>query len=180
MPTLRRYSGIKACEDFVQRCNVNNSSSGTNKYIEVREYKDTSGNVYNKLACGVYTSWSGNYGNLNSNLHYLSFDSCFASTDDYDSTDYNGTSTGTTIFTRGTNTAGISYQITFTANESATVKCFKFVKNITETYDNNGTALKHNVLMCAIYLDEPLSVTAGRVYNISINFTYDDQQVTII
>lgn len=172
MPTFKRYSGIKVCEQNVQRGIV--SSSGTN---EVRPFWDVSGTSYNQM---TNTASSGsNNTKISNNMKYLSCDSIKASADSYDASDYNGTSTGTCQFSKFAQTYGVVYQVQFTANESATIKCFKFFKNL-DCFDSFGNAKNVSVLMFAIYFDEPISVTSGQILSMSINFAYDEEQVTII
>lgn len=172
MPTFKRYSGIKVCEQSVQRGIV--YSGGTD---EVRPFWDVDGTPYNRMPNSANTS--SNVGKISNNLQYLSCNSIKASADSYDASDYNGTSTGTCQFTKSAQTGGFVYQVQFTANESATIKCFKFFKNL-DCYNSSGSWVNVSVLMFAIYFDEPISVTSGQILNMSINFAYDEEQVTII
>ena len=178
MPTLLKYSGIKACEDFVQRVTyIGNENASDTSRCNVRHYFDVDGNEIDNIICSTYSSWNPN---AISNLHYLSIDTIKASEDNYDPSDYNGTSTGTCQFTRSVQSGGVSYQIQFTANESAGIKCFKFFKKISKLPPGSNTANYPIVLMFAIYFDSPISVVSGDILNMSVNFAYDDQQVTII
>jgi hypothetical protein len=168
MPEFKKYSGIKACEDFTQRIDL--ASSGVTT-VTVRPYKTAAGVEANQLTQNGSATYGGK------NLKYLSADSILASGDDYDPADYYGTSTGTCTFTKTASTSGIMYAISFTANESATVKCFKFFKLLSGQIPG-GSVTNNNVLMFAVYFDTPITVTAGDVLNMSINFAYDE--VTVI
>lgn len=166
MPVLKKYGGIKACEDFVQRVELTNS------------YAQASTKSWKDIDNRVNTGMCNHYATATVNAKYLSCDSIKASTDDYDPDDYIGTSTGTCNFTKNVGTSGVSYQIEFIANANTTIKCFKFFK-ILKCWISGGTE-NRNSLMFAIYLDEPISVTSGQSITFSVNFTYDDVTAIVL
>ncbi len=179
MPTLKKYSGIKGCEDFALRGPVIYVySSSAEKQMQIRNIVATDNTVWSYAQ--RYAGSDSDAAKVNKYLSYLSVNTIKASADDYDSSDYNGTSTGICSFNRSTQSGGISYQIQFTATENATIKCFKFFKSLDLSSSYGGSLFSKECLMFAIYFDEPITVTAGQIKNMSINFAYDEEQVTII
>ena len=172
MPTLKKYSGIKACEDYCQRIAV--VSNGN--VVDGRTFYDTSGNPWNRYP---QSASSTNASKIASFMQYLSASTVKASADDYDTSDYNGTSTGSCTFNLARSTSNLSYIVTFTANENTTIKCLKFFKTLM-TFDGGGSSQNAFTLMYAIYFDEPISVVSGQSYVFNIVFNYDDVQVSII
>ena len=168
MPTFKKYKPFLACEDYNQRCTSHSSSS---IMFETSHFFSTD-NIEQK---GLQTSTTYSP-TINRTLMAGIIK---ASADSYDINDYNGTSTGSCTFAMSQSVNGTSYQVAFTASESTTIKCFKFFKELS-AYNTGGTNQIKTFLMFAIYFDEPIAVTSGQTYNMSINFAYDDNQVVII
>lgn len=169
---FKKYSGIKACEDMVQRFGINGDSSY--KYCDVRHFKNVNGTDRHYL---YY--YGSNVAYTCKNLSYLCANQVKASTDDYDADDYNGNFTGNCQYNCTRLPGGIVYAIQVTATESATIKCFKVFRELS-TSDNGSSLLSESVLMFAFYFDEPISVTAGQILSLSLLFAYDENQITII
>ncbi len=179
MPTFKKYSGIKTCEDYVQRLTLNQGQGSSGAMIAVRPLVATDGVTYHYLP-GSVRDTSIYLPDVLSVMRYLSADSITASIDDYTASDYLGNSTGSCTFVINRSSSGVQYAIQFNASENASIKCFKFFKNLKPGNSTSSYGSEKTVLMFAVYFDSPISVSSGDILNMSLNFAYDDQQVAII
>ena len=146
--------------------------------MTVPAYKDVSGTT--RTTINISNTSSLNLKDAYRNISPYTFLSAVASSDvleNYSVSDYALNVVGTASYSTVKSDTGASKTITVnvsnTTNESITVGCIKFKKNI-NWQNNNFSDFTCNVLICAYYFDEPKTLQPGESFTTAIKFDFGE------